>query len=304
MYFPYLRGRQYELLALKELAERHLINEKIIPIIEPVTASSTLINVVKKLLECNINVGLVVNPKVGSFINEEKKYFEECVSLYLDTIPTIIVDNDIGSEIKDIYSVFGKSLENTIFVFKKKEYIDDYVSNLDGHRAMFNLMPDEGAFRRSIRDNRVILRDAFEAKDKNADYSDGDEYFSEDHIFYKDDGYVGFADYSIVGDKFSEGGFLPYCVVIHITYLDKNNRLMIKHFKSYSNEDAKDTAKKFYEAVQRFAEWNKTARLDTFAARELERLYKEGQYPGLGTIKKLSIMNHLEIINRYLSNED
>lgn len=304
MYFPYLRGRQYELLALKELAEKGLINKRINPIIEPVTASSTLVNVVKKLLDCGINVGLVVNPKVGSFVDEEKKHFEECVSLYLDTIPTIIVDNDIGNQIKDIYSVFKKSVENTIFVFKKKDYINDYVSNLDGHKAMFNLMPDEGTFRRTIRDNRVVFRDAFEAKEKNADYSDDEEYYSEDHLFYKEDGYIGFADYSIVGDKFSEGGFLPYCVVIHMTYLDKNNRLMIKHFKSYSNDDIKDTAKKFYEAVGRFVEWNKTVKLDTIAAKELERLYQEGQYPGLGTIKKLSIMNHLEIISRYLSNED
>ena len=28
MYFPYFRGRQYELLALKELAQKKLINKK------------------------------------------------------------------------------------------------------------------------------------------------------------------------------------------------------------------------------------------------------------------------------------
>ena len=36
MYFPYLRGRQFELVALRELLELDLISEKIVPVIEPV----------------------------------------------------------------------------------------------------------------------------------------------------------------------------------------------------------------------------------------------------------------------------
>ena len=36
MYFPYLRGRQFELIALRELLENDLIGDKIIPIIEPI----------------------------------------------------------------------------------------------------------------------------------------------------------------------------------------------------------------------------------------------------------------------------
>ena len=43
MYFPYLRGRQYELLALRELVKNNLLGEHIIPIIEPVKLSSTLV---------------------------------------------------------------------------------------------------------------------------------------------------------------------------------------------------------------------------------------------------------------------
>lgn len=37
MYFPYFRGRQYELLALKELASQKLISKSVIPVIEPIT---------------------------------------------------------------------------------------------------------------------------------------------------------------------------------------------------------------------------------------------------------------------------
>ena len=42
MYFPYLRGRQFELIALRELLEDDLIGNKIVPIIEPIKPTSTL----------------------------------------------------------------------------------------------------------------------------------------------------------------------------------------------------------------------------------------------------------------------
>ena len=36
MYFPYFRGRQYELLALKELVKYSLLGKSVIPVVEPV----------------------------------------------------------------------------------------------------------------------------------------------------------------------------------------------------------------------------------------------------------------------------
>ena len=47
MYYPILRGRQNELLALKELCENGLLSDKIIPIIEPVKLSPTLVNTIE-----------------------------------------------------------------------------------------------------------------------------------------------------------------------------------------------------------------------------------------------------------------
>ncbi|MEN2360706.1 sce7725 family protein [Levilactobacillus brevis] len=41
MYFPFLRGKQNELLALRELLDQGKLSEKIVPIIEPVKKSAT-----------------------------------------------------------------------------------------------------------------------------------------------------------------------------------------------------------------------------------------------------------------------
>ncbi|BDP46517.1 hypothetical protein EfmJHP9_13870 [Enterococcus faecium] len=46
MYYPYLRGKQFDLLALKEALSRGLLSNKIQPVIEPVRDSATLKNVI------------------------------------------------------------------------------------------------------------------------------------------------------------------------------------------------------------------------------------------------------------------
>lgn len=38
---------------------------------------------------------------------------------------------------------------------------------------------------------------------------------------YQNENYVGFADYSVVGEEFNESGFAPVAVAIHVVYFDK-----------------------------------------------------------------------------------
>ena len=75
MYFPYLRGRQFELIALRELLEKRLIGDKIVPIIEPVKLTSTLVKTLNLYVEEKHKVALIMNPQVGNFVESvrEKK---------------------------------------------------------------------------------------------------------------------------------------------------------------------------------------------------------------------------------------
>lgn len=47
-------------------------------------------------------------------------------------------------------------------------------------------------------------------------------------------------------------------------------------------------------------EWNQTRKLNTRGIRELEEAYYNQTYPGLGVVKKYSIMHHLELMSKYL----
>ena len=78
---------------------------------------------------------------------------------------------------------------------------------------------------------------------------------------------------------------------------------LIRHFVSDDNEDITDPANKFYQAVRKLVEWNKTQNLKTIGIKEFEKICKEQSYPGLGVVKKLSLMHHLELIGDYLDGE-
>ena len=108
---------------------------------------------------------------------------------------------------------------------------------------------------------------------------------------------------SIIGNEYSESGFAPHAVAIHIVYFDSDKNLRIRHFVSNTNDDISDPAQKFYEAVTQLVEWNKEHQLDTIAIKTFEKIYEEQSYPGLGVIKKLSLMHHLELMGRYLDGQ-
>ena len=308
MYFPYLRGRQYELLALRELIGNNKLSDKIIPVIEPVKITSTLLSTIKAFTDNNKKLVIIRNPKVGTFITDSEKPKNEDISKALfqainDTniYSGVIVDDNIQDTVKHL-SGKGVRYSQMVALCLKGDSIDSWKSVFINNSPIYNIIPYSPSFRH-IRKGRVMLDDKFDKLPRNSDYLNcDDEFFSDDHIYYEDDGYKGFSDYSIVGKEYANSGFAPYAVAIHIVYptsiLDKS--LRIHHFVSDSNFGIEDPANKFYEALTKLVIWNKTKELNTLAMKEFERMYDSETYPGLGVIKKLSIMHHLEWMGNYL----
>lgn len=73
MYFPFLRGRQYELIALRELVSKNLLSDKILPIIEPVKPLPTLQSTLKAFIDNERKLAFIRVPKVGNFVEESGK---------------------------------------------------------------------------------------------------------------------------------------------------------------------------------------------------------------------------------------
>jgi len=141
----------------------------------------------------------------------------------------------------------------------------------------------------------VSLDDYFIEQSRNADYLNQESDFSKEYRFYIQDGFVGFSDFLTIGDNYSESGFLPRAVAIHLSYLE-NEQIRVKHFVSDSNEDVADIGGKFSEAINKLVIWCDQNNLNTAAINVFRDLQQRGHFPGLGTLKKLSIMNHIELV--------
>lgn len=200
----------------------------------------------------------------------------------------------------------GVNRSTLMLIIYDRDALDLYLDEFVQDSPMYVLIPDQGTFRRSISSPKIIIQDQFTKQKRNADYSKvDDEFFSDAQLFYKDEGYVGFADYSIIGNEFNEGGFAPYAAAIHLVYFDDAKKLRIHHFVSDSVEDIQNTPGKFLEAVHKLAKWVEVNNVEmTIGLKILLKHYQKGTYPGLGIVKKLSIMHHLELISAYVAREE
>lgn len=302
MYFPYFRGRQYELLALKELVNGNLLSNSVIPIVEPVKLMSTFDSTIGAFSRAGKKLALIFNPEVGEFADNL-----DFVDVYFNRIgntqsvePALIINQTTWPVISSLDQK-NISRSDIIVFLNRRDFLEIYKTQLASTPPKYTLFPDEREFRRTVKQGKVMFRDSFIKQSKNANYPE-DEFFTEDHLYYKDEGYVGFGDYSIIGSEYTEGGFAPYAVAIHIVYFDSEYNLRIRHFLSDSNEDTSDVAGKFSEAVTKLAKWyicGHHSQLTT-GLQTLLDYANTGYYPGLPTIKKLSIMHHLELMGKYL----
>ncbi len=312
MYFPYFRGKQFELILLRDNAE-FLSKSKIYPIIEPVKKDfSALIRAMKIINEYGVDCTLIVNPEAGKepvptssilkeLIENEFKGYNNISIGYM-----LLAESDTTDLLKLLkkYHKFsftilhcgytnGKLLADQIKGFRNiKTHV--FIEGSAGKLYQSHLKKD------GIK--RVLIRNGFKPQKKNANYPPR-EHFSDLHITYPIEGADGFGDYLIVGDDYSETGGPAYAVAIHLTYLDSDDDMFIYHFISDQTDSPTDPGGKFLEALSKLV--RKTKKLSppiykSNAYSEYLELFNKQHYPGLGYVKKLSMQHHLELMASYI----
>ncbi|WP_458413289.1 sce7725 family protein [Schinkia sp. CFF1] len=310
MYFPIIRGRQYDLLALRELKNSGRLSEKIVPIIEPIKISSTLLSTISAFEENNSNIIVISNPKVGSLMGELSlpSIHQQYKEMMLNNCVIIghHLNRDSQKQINRLIKDFDISLDNLAIIHSERSFLGNYRDIFHTSVPWINVIPLDNSFRRQLNGQELVgLDDKFNKLPRNVDYLEQEkEFFSEEHLFFSDEGYIGFSDYSVIGKEYNESGFAPYAVAIHIVYPNEENALEIMHFVSDSNNDTSDPAGKFSEALDKLIQWYQPytvdERMNTLAMQSFVQHYKDGTYPGLPTLKKLSVMHHLELVGTLL----
>lgn len=312
MYYPFLRARQFELITLRELAIEGATQGFVIPILEPVKSIFNNLNLAYRVFEeKKQKIYFVVNPSVGELIGDSNHYLE-----YLNGLNNQVVLPAFHYRNNSEYitqSIENYGLNQCMLICKNDISENDFAfKNLAELANVTIVNVQEPPFRnRDLRSfiqrlNKTYIRldDLFEKQARNSDFLDiGEHLFSEEQKYYLEDNFNGFSDYTVLSSEYSDGGSTPRAVVIHFTYFNAQNQIMIRHFTSEKNNDTiADIQGKFAEAAQKAVNYCRLNHLSNSAILELENYYDEQHYPGLGTVKKISIKNHLLIVSHYLRN--
>ncbi len=312
MYFPYFRGKQFELIAVRESAEL-LYDSNFIPVIEPIRRDLRgLFKTLDEVTKFHGEAIIIANPEFGNFESGRNSIAEEIVKKYPDC-----ENISLGLLLKENMSVCDiesnlKSSEKNVNCLIHAGFSDARVlvellgEDLGRFRHLFLENQSGKLYRRHINTSEgVLIRDGFR-KQTNRDYPD-QEFFSDLHATYQDEGMNGFGDFLTVGNYYSGTGGPAYAVAIHLTYIDNNRygEMHIHHFKSIRQNSPKDPAGKFAEALHKLVDEVQDQSSQIFRSSAIEEfinLKKIGHYPGLGYVKKLSIKHHIETLAGYFKN--
>lgn len=310
MYFPYFRGKQYDLITIRECAQL-MAEAKFVPIIEPVKET---LNGLIKSVEAVSNAGgemvLIVNPPIGdhsgnpealnNLVQVELKEHDNISPGYILTKETTLED------VNDVCKLYSNRIITLIHSgFSNAKALSEQLEKC-AVKIRHVFIEDQCAlvYRRHFKNTtRILIRDGFKRARTNRDYPEI-EPFSDLHATYTELGMNGFGDYLIVGDEYIDSGGLPSAIVIHLTCIDdeSDDMMFTHHFKSIRHEERKDLAGKFGEALKKLVtevDRDGTKILRTQAVDEFYALHLSGHFPGLGYVKKLSMSHHIETLAAY-----
>ena len=315
VYYPYFRGKRFELIAIREKAEL-MAENGFVPIISPISKQFRgLEKALSALCASGAESIVIINPEYGDFSDDASEldellkgkfgsYERLKIGVRLDAkhitdeaLDLILKAN--GRPIAIIHSGFKHpkdlvaKLEKTSPSVQTHIFVEEHCGKLYRDKFKeFNL--------------GVIIRDGFKHR-RNQDHPDM-EFFSENHVTYTTEimnKTAGFGDFLMVEDRFSETGQPAYTVAIHLTFIDpkQDDAMYIRHYLSDRRDTPTDPGGKFHEALAHLVKESgpDSHFVNSNAIQEFRMLHKMRHFPGLGRAKQLSIVHHIENMADYFS---
>lgn len=315
MYYPFVRGKQFELALLREQAPR-IAQWEFVPIIEPVRENfPALKRALDELTKNNCSFILIANPSVGDLKKDSSSLRDEIINTHLENYDNYAVGlkltaNDSLKTAKDFFELHeipiaivhdgysdGKGL--AALIGEKKPSLTAHVF-IEKHSSTL--------YRKHFKNSakRVIVEDNFQIR-KNREYPLS-EPFSELYLTYSDRGCDAFGDFLIVGSEYRDGGGPAYAIAIHITFMDSNadDSIAINHYVSDKVDTVQDPAGKFHEALKKLVKDVQKQNSQIYKTKAIEeylQLFDRNHFPGLGFVKKLSMQHHVELMAHVLDKE-
>ncbi len=301
MYFPILKGKQNELIALRELSD--IIDAQYLkPVIEPVRENiSPLKRTIKQLSDNGIVPLVVINPSLGDYVGGEDFISPQLLEEEGAYLPCVKIKNPQDLAAIELFQSFRGRAAAYIESSVDRALVE--IVNASMYTLVNPVRVSSAAFAQ-IR-NKVVYGDFFKKEVKNSDYAE-DSLFSGLHTEYRNlDNVIGFGDFTILSEDYSESGGPAYVVAVHLSYINRQeyDAMHVRHFSSYDDRTPTNPGGKFMDALNKLVQYvtqnpNKFTR--TIGLEEFFTLHASRHYPGLGHVKKISIKHHIETTCRYI----
>ena len=302
-YFPFFRGKQNELLALRDLSADIVNSGNVIPILEPVNSNRTTRISIDQFMAKSLKFLFICNPIHGDFSENADGLAAGVISQglndYDNWIPALYVkDGTEQHELEAFMKTYKKYKLALIYYGKpRRSTVCSKIDATDIEHHVFMNGRVENEYIESIPVNkRVIIVDPFR-RQRNADYQPR-EFFTELNTVKGNKKHVAFGDFSIVGDHFSDTGGPAHAAALHhIHFKEKSHSLDVSHFISDRRNTPADTPGKIIEAVKHLVKaLDNLKPNDTQACAEYRTISKTRKSTNLGYMKGLAIKHHLEVM--------
>ncbi len=305
MYYPILRGKQNEFLALRDIIDKLSQSQKIIPVIEPVKADiRPLLSCLSELDSKQISSIIIINPTQGELVADDSatENLIENISKTFKYVKFGIIVRSTSTLTKIKY--YLSMIDDKHFLlfhhspYQKMKEINEIESlnNFNGHLVNLSSVPKAYHQMLSQSHNLIAIDDPFNKQQRNEDYRiNQNEFFSDLHNTYQSSGYNGFGDYLIIGEEYRDGGRLPLTVALHITYPKNEKEIWVRHFLSQHYPLDPKTSAMVLESINELKEFIADNRYILDFSTSCRELMNKGA-TSLGTLKRHSISHHIELI--------
>lgn len=295
IYYPYFRGRQFDLRALTQFAATDYAD--IVPVIEPVKDLNALPKTIAAFTTANRPLAIIQNPQVGHYqYQAQQRYPINAVLDAVNIVPAFVLTPLLPPE------TLAANPRALIIV----QHFDDlrlFIQRGWLPETAPLLAPPEARTRQLLQGRQFgHIFDHFPFPEHSADFENmTDSFYADDITFAHQYGETGFSDFLTLGHTYSEQGHPSRAVTLHLTYL-KDAQVRVRHFVSDQHADFSHPKEKFFEALDKAVEWisdQPEENLTTTTTR-LIALQTTHKFPGMGILKQLMIEHHLAIMSRYL----
>lgn len=273
-YYPVIRGRQFDLLALREMVAAGTLSAHIVPIIEPVKDLPALSKASQAFTVHHHALYVIKNPQVGCYglLAKPAHAWAESAwvraARYFDGQPAPLI--------------LTETLAQALALPAGQDC----------------LLPSGARFRQLRLTNAAYLEDHTPTRERTEDFRLVQREFYQYRLAALPG--RGFADYPLATRHFDEHGYPQRAVALHLLFA-QDGELWLQHFTSVNNADFSAPQEKFFEAAAPLPAWLKAhPAAATPALKTLIALAASRHFPGAGVLRKLQLQHFLGIMGRFL----